>query len=72
MSGRRQWGEDSTVCIKLSEGASVTLTFKGNLFDLTKEERGLVADLSNIIQKYRDDAGPGRLTPVLAEEPRHG
>lgn len=65
MSGRRQWGEDSTVCMKLSSGASVTLTFKGNLFDLTKAEQGLVADLSSIIQKYRDSASlNGNLTEV--------
>jgi hypothetical protein len=70
MSGRRQWGEDSTVCIKLSANASVTLTFKGNLFDLTNEERGLVADLSGVIQKYRGEANS--LAPVLAQEARHG
>jgi hypothetical protein len=51
--------------MKLSSGASVTLTFKGNLFDLTKAEQGLVADLSSIIQKYRDSASlNGNLTEV--------
>jgi len=54
MSRRRQWGEDSTVRIDLSGGASVSLTFKGNLFDLTMAERDLVADLSAEIQRYRD------------------
>lgn len=51
---RRQWGEDSTVRLELSAGASMTLTFKGNLFDLSHDERELIADLSNTIQKFRD------------------
>ena len=50
----RNWGDDSSICIKLSAGASIALTFKGNLFDLTAAERNLIADLSNIIQKYKD------------------
>lgn len=54
MSRRRQWGEDSTASIKLSAGAYVTLTFQGNLFDLTAEERELVSELSTVIQKYRN------------------
>lgn len=49
---RRQWGEDSTVRIELSGGASVTLTFKGNLFDLKPEERELMASLSGVVQKF--------------------
>jgi hypothetical protein len=74
MSRRRQWGEDSTVTIDLSSGGSVTLTFKGNLFDLTADERRLISDLSSIIQKYRDaEIEPGRLAAaVLAEEVQHG
>ena len=51
---RRQWGEDSTIRIELSAGASVTLTFKGNLFDLTATERSLINDLSSVLQKYKD------------------
>jgi hypothetical protein len=51
---RRQWGEDSTVRIDLSAGASVLLQFKGNLFDLTADERRLVSDLSLTVQRYRD------------------
>ena len=54
MSRRRQWGEDSTVRIDLSAGASVTLAFKGNLFDLTDDERRLINDLSAPIQKHKD------------------
>jgi len=52
MSGRRQWGEDSTVCLKLSAGASLTLTFKGNLFDLTGDERELIGKLTKVIQEH--------------------
>ena len=52
MSGRRQWAGDSSVCVKLSAGASVTLTFKGNLFDLTDAERELIGLLSNVIQHH--------------------
>lgn len=54
MSGRRQWGEDSTVNIKLSAGGSVALTFKGNLFDVTPEERALIAQLSDVVHKFKD------------------
>ncbi len=54
MSRRRQWGEDSTVRVDLSAGAHVTLAFKGNLFDLTGDERALVDALSNVIQKHRE------------------
>ena len=54
MSRRRQWGEDSTVNLKLSAGATVVLSFKGNLFDLTEDERRLINDLSITIRRYRD------------------
>jgi hypothetical protein len=49
---RRQWGDDSTVQLKLSAGSSISLVFKGNLFDLTGPERQLLADLSDVMQKY--------------------
>lgn len=62
MSRRRQWGEDSTASIELSSGGSLNLTFKGNLFDLSPDERKLISDLSAIIQKHRDsEIEPGRL-----------
>jgi hypothetical protein len=54
MSRRRQWGEDSTVSVGLSAGASVALSFKGNLFDLTASERQLMSDLANVIRAFRD------------------
>ena len=54
---RRQWGEGSTVILKFSEGGSVSLTFRGNLFDLSLDERRLVSDLSSVIQKYKDAEG---------------
>jgi len=49
---RRQWGEDSTRCVKMSANASVTLTFKGNLFDLTSDERNLIARLTEVLQQH--------------------
>lgn len=52
MSGRRQWASDSTASVKLSAGGSITLTFRGNLFDLTLAERELMSALSNVIQKH--------------------
>jgi len=52
---RRQWGEDSTVRVELSQGASVTLSFKGNLFDLTPLERGLIEALSSTVQSFNMD-----------------
>jgi hypothetical protein len=54
MARGRQWGEDSTVCIKLSSGGSITLQFKGNLFDLSDDEHKLIGDLRAILQKYRE------------------
>jgi hypothetical protein len=54
MSRRRKWDTNSTVCVELSMGATVTVTFEGNLFDLSQAERGLVAELSNVIQAFRD------------------
>lgn len=52
----RQWGEDSVTTVELSGGALVTVSFKGNLFDLTPEERNLIADLSHNIQMFNKGA----------------
>lgn len=49
---RRQWGDDSQVNLKLSAGSSITVVFKGNLFDLTAAERQLITDLSAVVQQY--------------------
>ena len=57
---RRQWGDDSTVNLKLSAGSSITVVFKGNLFDLTAAERQLITDLSDVLQKYDAAAGAGQ------------
>lgn len=51
---RRLWGEDSTVKVALADGGSLTLQFKGNLFDLGPDERRLVSDLSATIQRYQE------------------
>jgi hypothetical protein len=53
---RRQWGDDSTVNLKLSAGSSITVVFKGNLFDLTAAERQLITDLSAVVQQYEAGA----------------
>jgi hypothetical protein len=55
MSGRRQYNEDGTT-IKLSSGGSVSLTFRGTLFELTEPEQVLISELTNLIRKYRDAA----------------
>lgn len=57
MSRRRAWAEDSTTEIELTGGASFTLSFKGNLFDLTHEERELIASISSIAQQYQNGSG---------------
>lgn len=45
--------------IDLGQGASVVLTFKGNLFDLDSRERTLLADLAKVVKVYQD----GQLVP---------
>ena len=49
----------------LSEGASVTLTFKGNLFYLKSAEWNLMNDLTSVIKAYRDS---GSLNQTSAKE----
>jgi hypothetical protein len=53
---RRQWGDDSTVNLKLSAGSSITVVFKGNLFELTAAERHLITELSAVVQRYEAGA----------------
>lgn len=69
MARGRQWGEDSTVCIKLSSGGSITLQFKGNLFDLSDDERKLIADVSSVIQRYREALEPAPAIPNMVQQP---
>jgi hypothetical protein len=68
MSRRRAWGEDSTVALKLSGGAFVELTFKGNLFDLTPDERRLVSDLSSTVQKFKNEQSVAVVKTSLAAD----
>ena len=56
MGRTRQWSDDNTVSITLMSGGSVTLMFKGNVFDLTEDERRLVGDLTTTIKRYREDS----------------
>jgi hypothetical protein len=69
MSGRRQYNEDS-ISIRLSGGGSVTLTFKGTLFDLTNDERTLMATLSITIQRYKESSL--NANAPLEKEAQHG
>lgn len=71
---RQEWAGDSTVSVDLSSGGSITLQFKGNLFDLSDDEHKLVGDLRAIIQQYRErEIEPGRLAPALpVREVQHG
>lgn len=52
MARTRQWGDDSSTQIKFSGGGSVSLIFKGNLFDLLPHERILITELSDVIQRF--------------------
>ncbi|HZF24046.1 MAG TPA: hypothetical protein VE030_11350 [Burkholderiales bacterium] len=60
MSRKRQWGEDSTTKIDLSGGASITVSFLGNLFTLEPAERQLMSDLSAVLQSYQDSKASGQ------------
>ena len=53
MSGRRQYNEDS-VTVKLSAGGSVSLSFRGTLFELTEDEEALISGLRKLLQRYRN------------------
>lgn len=65
MPRRRRQELSTTVCMDLSEGASVTLTFKGNLFYLKSAEWNLMNDLTSVIKAYRDS---GSLNQTSAKE----
>lgn len=45
--------EDS-ITVELSAEASITLTFRGNLFGLTAADRDLITNLTNAVQKYNE------------------
>lgn len=53
---RKQWAEDSQIRIDLSAGAAILVSFTGNLFDLSAEERRLVSDLSITLQKFKEES----------------
>lgn len=58
MARTRQWGDDSTMQIKFAGGGSLTVTFKGNMFDLLPNERTLISDLSITIQRFQQAPEP--------------
>lgn len=45
--------DDSVVRLELT-GCTVTVEFKGNLFDLADDERRFICDLSAVLQAYTD------------------
>ena len=47
----RAKSDDAAVRVALSAG-SVTLMFKGNVFDLTPVERKLMSDLTDVIRQF--------------------
>jgi hypothetical protein len=59
MARGRQWGDDSSTQIKFAGGGSVSVIFRGNLFDLLPNERTLIADLSSVIQRFNEGGNDG-------------
>lgn len=64
MARGKAWADDSTTQIKFAGGGSLTIAFKGNLFDLLPHERILTTELSDLIQKFNNKPEP----ELLAEE----
>ena len=64
MARGKSWGDDSTTQIKFAAGGSLTLVFKGNLFDLTPEERQLITDLSITVQRFQRSTEPDLMVKV--------
>lgn len=58
MARGRQWADDSAVQIKFANGGSLSLIFKGNLFELEPKERALIADLSITVQRFNHAPEP--------------
>ncbi len=65
MARGRSWADDSTTQIKFAGGGSVTVAFHGNFFDLTKEERQLIDELSDVTQKFQQTPADPQM---MAEE----
>jgi len=59
---------EHAVSIKLSAGGSVSLTFRGSLFDLLPTERQLVSTLSDTIQNFKDAAAASESLKNPAKE----
>lgn len=54
MSRRRRLVENSAVCIDFAEGGSVSLAFKGNMFDLTPDEQTLIAAITTLVKTFKN------------------
>ena len=52
MARGKSWADDSTTQIKFAGGGSLSIAFRGNLFDLLPNERVLITTLSNMIQEF--------------------
>ena len=64
MSRRRPDNGDA-VTVKFTGGATLAISFTGNMFNLTHDERELVASVTSIVQDYaKRKAG----APGLAQE----
>ena len=46
MARGKSWADDSTTQIKFAGGGSLSIAFRGNLFDLLPNERALITTLS--------------------------
>jgi len=69
MARPRQWGDDDTMQIKFTGGGSLTIAFKGNMFDLLPNERILITKLSDVIQDYNHAPDPALLAETKIEQP---
>jgi hypothetical protein len=65
---RRRTADESSATLKLTGGAMLTLTFRGNLFDMTPDEQKLIGDLSGIIRTHAETQGETP-EPVAAAKP---
>ena len=63
MARGKSWADDNTAQIKFAAGGSLTMAFRGNLFDLLPNERALITELSDVVQKFNKPE-----PEILAEE----
>ena len=64
MARGKTWADDSTKQVKFAGGGSLTIAYKGNMFDLLLNEQALITKLTDVIQNFKHMSEP----EVLAEE----